>query len=49
MCLPILTTTVIKNGLGLEAENLQPSNIEMIGKALYASVIEYWCVRQLPL
>lgn len=40
---------VIENGLGLDAENLQPSNIEIIGKALYASVIEYWCVIQLLL
>ena len=40
---------MIENGLGLQAENLQPSNIEMIGKALYASVIEYWCVLKLPL
>lgn len=43
----ILTTTVIENGLGLQSENLEPSNMQMIGKALYASVIDYWCVRQL--
>lgn len=44
--LPILTTLVIENGLGLQAENLEPSNFEMIGKALYAAMIAYWCVGQ---
>ncbi|KAK5048683.1 hypothetical protein LTR84_005774 [Exophiala bonariae] len=32
---------MIKNGLGLQAENLQPSNFEMIGKALFGSMIAY--------
>ena len=30
--LSVLIKVVIENGLGLEAENLQPSNFEMIGK-----------------
>lgn len=40
--LPILTTTVIENGLGIQAENLEPENMQMVGKALYTSVIHYW-------
>lgn len=30
--MPKLTNSVIENGLGLRAENLQPKNFEMIGK-----------------
>lgn len=49
MLLPMLTTTVAENGLGLHTENLQPSNFVTILKMLYASTIEYWCVRKMLL